>query len=95
MLKVGHREFIGEGVTRQTARHNAATKALKVIRNLPSPDKAAKPKTEDEQNDDDDMKSEISLVHEIALKRSLTVNFEVSLIFIEPHGDLLFCFYML
>ena len=36
-LKVGQREFIGEGNTRQAARHNAAAKALKVLRNLPLP----------------------------------------------------------
>lgn len=29
-LKVGQREFIGDGKTRQAARHNAAAKALNV-----------------------------------------------------------------
>ncbi len=29
-LRVGQREFIGQGPTRQAARHNAAAKALKV-----------------------------------------------------------------
>lgn len=82
MLKVGTREFLGEGVTRQTARHNAAQKALKVLQNLPMPAERAKPKPEDEEKDEGDgdedaMKSEISLVHEIALKRSLSVAFEV------------------
>ena len=38
-LKVGPREFIGEGATRQAARHNAAEKALKVLMTLPIPDK--------------------------------------------------------
>ena len=38
-LKVGQREFIGEGSTRQAARHNAADKALKVLRTLPLPEK--------------------------------------------------------
>ena len=37
-LKVGSREFIGEGNTRQAARHCAATKALEILRNLPLPD---------------------------------------------------------
>lgn len=78
MLKVGQREFIGEGVTRQTARHNAAAKALKVLRSLPISTEKAKVKPEDEEDDDDAMKSEISLVHEIALKRSLSVAFEVT-----------------
>lgn len=38
-LKVGHREFIGEGATRQSARHSAAEKALRVLRTLPLPEK--------------------------------------------------------
>lgn len=36
-LCVGHREFIGDGPTRQAARHNAAQKALRILRNIPSP----------------------------------------------------------
>jgi double-stranded RNA-binding protein Staufen len=36
-LKVGQREFIGEGHNRQAARHCAAEKALKVLGNLPLP----------------------------------------------------------
>ena len=102
-LKVGHREFIGEGSTRQTARHSAAEKALKVLKCLPMPGEAPLKKgldsTDDEDsekeeeeetketdqtddnagddNDDDALKSEISLVHEIALRRNLTVTFEV------------------
>lgn len=39
-LKVGNREFIGEGATRQMARHTAAAKAMKVIEQLPLPDNA-------------------------------------------------------
>jgi double-stranded RNA-binding protein Staufen len=34
-LKVGQRDFIGEGATRQAARHNAAERALKVLKYLP------------------------------------------------------------
>lgn len=34
-LRVGHREFIGDGPTRQAARHNAAQKALRILKNLP------------------------------------------------------------
>ena len=34
-LRVGHREFIGDGGTPQAARHNAAQKALKVLKHLP------------------------------------------------------------
>jgi double-stranded RNA-binding protein Staufen len=54
LLKVGQREFIGEGATRQTARHNAAMKALKVLRNLPMPAERAKPKQEDGEEEKDD-----------------------------------------
>jgi len=96
-LKVGQREFIGEGATRQAARHNAAEKALKVLRCLtvpgtdtPSsisvPDKKKEREENDEEEEEeedeetasDDLKSEISLVHEIALKRGLSVNFEIT-----------------
>ena len=37
-LKVGTREFIGEGMSRQMARHNAAKKALEILRHLTIPD---------------------------------------------------------
>ncbi len=37
-LKVGTREFSGEGATAQQAKHNAASKALKIIKALPMPD---------------------------------------------------------
>uniref|UniRef100_A0A8C9VQB2 Double-stranded RNA-binding protein Staufen homolog 2 n=1 Tax=Scleropages formosus TaxID=113540 RepID=A0A8C9VQB2_SCLFO len=78
-LTVGNNEFIGEGRTRQAARHNAAMKALQVLRNEPIPEKP--PQNPDERNDasenSDASKSEISLVYEIALKRNLPVIFEV------------------
>lgn len=85
-LKVGNRQFFGEGRTAQAARHAAAEEALTVLRNLPFPDhvkkhsEAAKSNGEhrDSDSDDDDLKSPISLVHEIALKRGLPVNFEVT-----------------
>uniref|UniRef100_A0A3Q2PUC3 Staufen double-stranded RNA binding protein 2 n=1 Tax=Fundulus heteroclitus TaxID=8078 RepID=A0A3Q2PUC3_FUNHE len=38
-LSVGSREFIGEGRTRQAARHNAAMKALQALRNEPIPER--------------------------------------------------------
>ena len=37
-LKVGSKEFMGEGTTAQQAKHNAASKALKMIKALPMPD---------------------------------------------------------
>ena len=34
-MRVGQREFVGEGRTRQLAKHNAAAKALRIFRQLP------------------------------------------------------------
>ncbi|XP_046581471.1 double-stranded RNA-binding protein Staufen homolog [Haliotis rubra] len=77
-LKVGQKEFIGDGPTRQAARHSAATKALRILRNMSMPaDNKGENKEEVEEDDQDQLKSEISLVHEIALKRNLPVDFEV------------------
>ncbi|XP_035213762.1 double-stranded RNA-binding protein Staufen homolog isoform X1 [Stegodyphus dumicola] len=88
-LKVGTRQFFGEGRTAQAARHAAAEEALSILRNLPYPENVkrqselplSKPNgesPEDDGDESDDLKSPISLVHEIALKRSLAVNFEVT-----------------
>uniref|UniRef100_A0A673L8T7 Double-stranded RNA-binding protein Staufen homolog 2-like n=1 Tax=Sinocyclocheilus rhinocerous TaxID=307959 RepID=A0A673L8T7_9TELE len=80
-LTVGNNEFIGEGRTRQAARHNAAMKALQALKNEPIPERppqCSEEKKETEENSDAS-KSEISLVYEIALKRNLPVNFEVNL----------------
>lgn len=107
-LKVGSREFVGEGRTRQAARHAAAEKALKVLRNLPLPSappasssvsnaktpSQGTPEKDGDQGDSEEgdttdglnglldqkdaLKSEISLVHEIALKRNMPVSFEVT-----------------
>ncbi|CAG5895895.1 unnamed protein product, partial [Menidia menidia] len=78
-LSVGSHEFIGEGRTRQAARHNAAMKALQALRNEPIPERPPQsPEEKGEEGEEGDAsKSEISLVYEIALKRNLSVNFEV------------------
>uniref|UniRef100_A0A3Q3NLB3 Double-stranded RNA-binding protein Staufen homolog 2 n=1 Tax=Mastacembelus armatus TaxID=205130 RepID=A0A3Q3NLB3_9TELE len=78
-LSVGSHEFIGEGRTRQAARHNAAMKALQALRNEPIPDRPPQNSEEKGETEEgtDASKSEISLVYEIALKRNLSVNFEV------------------
>lgn len=39
-LRVGAREFFGEGGSPQAARHDAASKALEELRNLPLPEEA-------------------------------------------------------
>ncbi|XP_052762983.1 double-stranded RNA-binding protein Staufen homolog isoform X2 [Mya arenaria] len=88
-LKVGTREFIGEGISRQMARHNAAKKALEILRHLQIPDGMEKPTAggdnveeevenqAGESGEADDSKSEISLVHEIALRHNMPVSFDV------------------
>ncbi|ESP03356.1 hypothetical protein LOTGIDRAFT_82984, partial [Lottia gigantea] len=79
-LKVGQREFIGEGPTHQAARHTAANKALRILKNLPTPTPPVKPEGESEEKEEkteNELKSEISLVHEIGLKRNMAVSFEV------------------
>ncbi|XP_067142126.1 double-stranded RNA-binding protein Staufen homolog 2-like isoform X2 [Centruroides vittatus] len=83
-LKVGNRQFFGKGHTSQAARHAAAEEALRILRSLPLPDHVKKRNETIKTNGDTpeidasaDLKSPISLVHEIALKRVLPVNFEV------------------
>nr|XP_056710126.1 double-stranded RNA-binding protein Staufen homolog 2 isoform X2 [Euleptes europaea] len=78
-LTVGDREFLGEGKTRQAARHNAAMKALQALQNEPIPKKLPQNgETGKELEEEKDAnKSEISVVFEIALKRNMPVSFEV------------------
>lgn len=83
-LKVGNQQFFGKGHTSQAARHDAAEEALRILRALPLPDHVKKRndgmKSNAETSELDpgaDLKSPISLVHEIALKRVLPVGFEV------------------
>ncbi|XP_029467101.1 double-stranded RNA-binding protein Staufen homolog 1 isoform X3 [Rhinatrema bivittatum] len=74
-LSIGGQLFHGKGRTRQAAKHDAAAKALKILQNEPLPDK---PEVNGKEPDDNLNKSEISQVFEIALKRNLPVNFEVT-----------------
>ncbi|XP_010155279.1 PREDICTED: double-stranded RNA-binding protein Staufen homolog 1 isoform X2 [Eurypyga helias] len=75
-LSIGGQQFHGKGRTRQAAKHDAAAKALKVLQNEPLPEK---PEVNGKEPDDENLnKSEISQVFEIALKRNLPVNFEVT-----------------
>uniref|UniRef100_A0A8D8VQD3 Double-stranded RNA-binding protein Staufen homolog 2 n=1 Tax=Cacopsylla melanoneura TaxID=428564 RepID=A0A8D8VQD3_9HEMI len=79
LLKVSDREYTGCGMSPQSARHDAASQALAHMRELMEQD--------NQQHGDDpdscpvcppaDQKSPVSLVHEMALKRKLTVTFEV------------------
>ena len=76
---------MGEGATAQAAKHGAAGKALRVLKELPIPD--GKSKLDPTSlpfvpgSEYDELKSPISLVHEVALKRNLQVHFEVILQF--------------
>ncbi|XP_053102459.1 double-stranded RNA-binding protein Staufen homolog 1 isoform X2 [Hemicordylus capensis] len=75
-LSIGGQQFHGKGRTRQAAKHDAAAKALKILQNEPLPEK---PEINGREPDDENLnKSEISQVFEIALKRNLPVNFEVT-----------------
>ncbi|KAK6618063.1 hypothetical protein RUM44_002505 [Polyplax serrata] len=82
-LKVGSWEFFGEGISPQSARHDAASKALSQLKLLPIPQEsgvcpAPKEKSfNSTQNFDSSVKSPISSVYEIALKRNMNVAFEV------------------
>ncbi|CAD6219320.1 GSCOCT00004912001.2-RA-CDS [Cotesia congregata] len=82
-LKVGEREFIGQGVTGQAARHDAASRALEQLRQLPLPEEITPTTTNENgaspgiEDFNPELKSPVSLVHETALKRGLSVSFEV------------------
>ncbi|XP_053572896.1 double-stranded RNA-binding protein Staufen homolog 1 [Bombina bombina] len=74
-LTIGGQHFHGKGRTRQAAKHDAASKALKSLQFEPLPDK---PEINGKVSDEENLnKSEISQVFEIALKRNLPVIFEV------------------
>lgn len=87
-LRVGDREYPGQGPTVQAARHDAAAKAIDHIKQLGGIDTSENPPSENGhvteipassfQNDvNSELKSPISLVYEIALKRNLNVIFDV------------------
>lgn len=85
-LHVGNRQFTGMGPTAQAARHDAAARALEVLKPLTCDvESAASVKSMDNSSSDDtgnesllnDIKSPISIVHELALKRKMVVSFEV------------------
>lgn len=73
-LFVGKQKFVGIGRTLQQAKHDAAARALQVLKTQSnsSTDEAL-----DDSMDEGDKKSPISQVHEIGIKRSMTVHFKV------------------
>lgn len=86
-LEVGGMQFSGFGFTAQAARHNAASKALEVLRKIPVDGQQQETENraggataageEDGEAGKADSKSPVSMIHEIALKRSMTVAFSV------------------
>ncbi|XP_075969319.1 double-stranded RNA-binding protein Staufen isoform X2 [Anticarsia gemmatalis] len=84
-VAVGGRAWLGEGSTPQAARHDAAARALHDLRPPPDPahhDPPPCPPADEqgESNSDilnSEVKSPVSLVHELALKRNLPVMFTV------------------
>ncbi|XP_045488468.1 double-stranded RNA-binding protein Staufen homolog 2 isoform X2 [Pieris rapae] len=77
---VGDRAWLGEGSTPQAARHDAAARALVDLRPQHHETQLQHPDTPGESEADllnSDVKSPVSLVHELALKRNLNVTFSV------------------
>ncbi|XP_071803940.1 double-stranded RNA-binding protein Staufen homolog 2-like [Asterias amurensis] len=84
-VTVGNREFIGEGRTRKDARQNAALKALKSMEVDPFPEvkdeavSTADPPTNSiKAGEDEDLKSDISVVYEKAHQHNMSVIFKVT-----------------
>ncbi|XP_044257054.1 double-stranded RNA-binding protein Staufen homolog 2-like isoform X2 [Tribolium madens] len=76
-LRVGDREYPGVGYTVQAARHDAAAKAIEDIKQMGDCTDQSAIETTGSNDINTELKSPISLVHEIALKRNLSVTFEV------------------
>lgn len=76
-LQVGQRKFLGEGHTLQAARHDAASRALDVLKPITQETAVSDLSSTSIEDTNSDLKSPISLIHEMALKRNLTVQFEV------------------
>ncbi|XP_049335088.1 double-stranded RNA-binding protein Staufen homolog 1 isoform X3 [Astyanax mexicanus] len=74
-LSIGGQQFHGKGRTRQAAKHDAAAKAIKTLQKEPLLQQLEEMNEEPEEENLN--KSEISQVFEIALKRNMPVNFEV------------------
>ncbi|XP_059426573.1 double-stranded RNA-binding protein Staufen homolog 1 isoform X1 [Carassius carassius] len=74
-LSIGGQQFHGKGRTRQAAKHDAAAKAIKYLQKEPIMQQLAE--MDEEPEEENLNKSEISQVFEIALKRNMSVNFEV------------------
>lgn len=76
-LTVGNYSFNGSGPTFQAAKHDAATRALAVLKPIYSNSSPSESTNDSLVEDPNGIKSPISLVHEMALKRELNVTFQV------------------
>ncbi|XP_063700705.1 double-stranded RNA-binding protein Staufen homolog 2 [Culicoides brevitarsis] len=80
MLKVGEQIFEGTGSNPQLARHNAALRALEVLKPaLQKPPVPVAPNDDSNLNisASDDLKSPVSLLYEISVRKQVPVVFEV------------------
>ncbi|KAH8401377.1 hypothetical protein KR009_005043 [Drosophila setifemur] len=73
-LFVGKQKFVGIGRTLQQAKHDAAARALQVLKAQAN---SASEEALEDSMDEGDKKSPISQVHEIGIKRNMTVHFKV------------------
>ncbi|XP_032591532.1 maternal effect protein staufen isoform X2 [Drosophila grimshawi] len=73
-LFVGKQKFVGVGRTLQQAKHDAAARALQVLKTQAS---SVADDALDDSMDENDKKSPISQVHEIGIRRNMTVHFKV------------------
>ncbi|XP_052838516.1 maternal effect protein staufen isoform X1 [Drosophila gunungcola] len=73
-LFVGKQKFVGIGRTLQQAKHDAAARALQVLKTQAI---SASEEALEDSMDEGDKKSPISQVHEIGIKRNMTVHFKV------------------
>lgn len=73
-LFVGKQKFVGVGRTLQQAKHDAAARALQVLKTQAN---SATDEALDDSMDEGDKKSPISQVHEIGIRRNMTVHFKV------------------
>jgi len=91
-LKIGNKKFTAEGATEKSAKHNVASVALSQLKLTPTNALDSKIELDPTSSpfvpgvtEHDDLKSPISLVHELALKRNFDVEFTVVQESGQPH----------
>ncbi|XP_055379366.1 maternal effect protein staufen [Condylostylus longicornis] len=84
-LLVGKEKFTGVGPTVQAAKHDAASRALEVLKPIAEASEDVENLNTSSGESGTEIKSPISLVYEIGLKRNLLVTFEVKSEVGPPH----------